>query len=64
MAQTIVVVASTGQEFNLPGIKTVEQVKALYGSDIAGLANMDAAVTEEDGDTVITFTTRSGTKGV
>lgn len=64
MAQTKIVISSSGQEFQLPGTAwTTEQVIASFASAVPGLSSMQANVTESGEDKVITFSPRTGTKG-
>jgi len=65
MARTTVVVP--GQDnVVLPGAQTVEGVRSMIGSEVAGLASMDGRIANTDpvtGNVTIEFTQRSGTKG-
>ena len=65
MAQTKIIIATTGQTYNLPGTSwTATQVASQLSDSIPGLAAMTSTVTTDaDGDNVITFTQRTGTKG-
>lgn len=47
----------------LPGALTVDQVRAMIGSEVAGLASMDANRTANGDQVTVTFTARTGTKG-
>lgn len=64
MAQTKVVISSSGQEFTLPGTSwTTEQVVSSFASSVPNIGSMQANVTEQGEDKVITFSPRTGTKG-
>ena len=64
-SNTRVIITSTGEEYNVPGEWTVENVVLQFADSVQGIANLDAS-TElvDDGDTLeITFSPRTGTKG-
>lgn len=63
ITQTVFEVQSTGQEFQIPGDFNVDQIVSSYSSNIPGLANMQAHVSEEGEVRTITFSPRTGTKG-
>ena len=65
MAQTRIVVATTGESYNLPGISwTPDSIVAQLRDSIPALASMASTVTNDpNGDKVVTFTQRTGTKG-
>jgi hypothetical protein len=65
MAQTRIIVGNTGENSTLPGTAwTADQVVAQLQTHIPGLASMSSEVTNDpNGDKVITFRARTGTKG-
>lgn len=64
MANTIVTITSTNQSYTLPGTHTVEGVVSAYSQYVQGLDAMQSSVeTLANGDTKITFSPRTGTKG-
>jgi len=64
MGNTIVIVSNSGQEFTLPGTHwTAAQVAATFADSVPGISAMTSEVTTEDGNQVITFRPRTGTKG-
>lgn len=64
MSNTVINVTSTGQTFNMPGTLTTQQVVNMFGAEIPGLSGMSSEVTRNAaGDTVITFSARTGNKG-
>lgn len=65
MAQTLVVITTSGQEFPMPGTEwTTEQIVNIYSVQVPGLGSMAAEVTtDSNGDKRITFRPRTGTKG-
>jgi hypothetical protein len=64
MANTRVVITTSGQEFNLPGDSwTRESVVSSFSSNVPGIAAMNCVVTTEGDDRVMTFSPRSGSKG-
>lgn len=63
MAQTTVIVPGHS-DLVLPGAKTVDQVIAFLGADIPGLAGMQANRVENGENVTITFSVRTGTKGL
>lgn len=60
---TVVEIASTGQEYSIPGDRTPEQIVAAYTANIPGLGNMQSEVTVEGDTKRIVFRPRTGTKG-
>jgi hypothetical protein len=60
---TIFEVVSSGQEFQIPGDWTPEQIVSTYSSNIPGLGNMTPEVTVEGDVKRIVFRPRTGTKG-
>lgn len=65
MSQFTTVNVNNGSDtFRVPGILTPQQVVNTYSGSINGLASMASSVTDnENGDRVINFTQRVGTKG-
>jgi hypothetical protein len=65
MNSTIVVISTSGQEYTLPGTTwTPEQVISVYAASVPGIGGMTSEVTTNaNGDKVITFRPRTGTKG-
>lgn len=63
ITKTVFEVQSTGQEFEIPGNFTSDQIVASYSASIQGLGNMQANVREEGDTRTITFSPRTGTKG-
>ncbi len=65
MASTIVNIASTGQTFNLPGTHWTEaQVASTFADSVNGIGSMTPETTNAaNGDKIITFRLRTGTKG-
>lgn len=63
ITRTVFEVQSTGQEFDIPGDFTADQIVSSYSGNIPGLANMQAQVREEGDTRTITFSPRTGTKG-
>lgn len=63
ITQTVFEVQSTGQEFQIPGDFSVDQIVSSYSSNIPGLGSMQASVSEEGEVRTITFSPRTGTKG-
>lgn len=62
--RTLVVVQSMGTEYPLPGLHwTVDTVKATFADSVPGINTMDADEATVNGDKVITFRIRTGTKG-
>lgn len=60
---TVFEVQSTGQEYDIPGDFSVDQIVSSYSANIPGLGNMQANVREEGSTRYITFSPRTGTKG-
>ena len=62
---TTVVISTSGQEFPMPGVDwTVDQLKTSLGSVVPGIAGMESPVTTTaEGNKIITFAPRTGTKG-
>ena len=61
---TFVYIASSGQEFTLPGTHwTAAQVASTFAESVPGIGTMTSEVTTENGNQVITFRPRTGTKG-
>jgi len=62
---TIVVIATSGQEYTLPGTTwTPEQVVSVYAASVPGIGSMASEVTTDaNGNKTITFRPRTGTKG-
>ena len=65
MNNTIVNITTSGQEYTLPGTSwTPEQIVNTYAASVPGIGSMDAEVrTNDNGDKVVTFRPRTGTKG-
>lgn len=64
MGNTIVIISNSGQEFNLPGTHwTTQQVASTFADSVPGIGSMTSEVTTENGNQVITFRPRTGTKG-
>lgn len=64
MAQTTVVITTTGQEFPLPGNQwTPESVVSSFSSSVPGIGAMQATVEESGENKTITFRPKTGTKG-
>lgn len=64
MAQTLVVISTSGQEFPLPGTQwTPEQVVASFASSVPGIGSMQSEVTTNGENKTITFRPRTGSKG-
>lgn len=64
MSNTTVIIASTGQEFNLPGTHwTTEQVVSSFQSSVPNIGSLQAEVTNNGDNKTITFRPRTGTKG-
>jgi len=65
IANTIMEVVSTGQEFNIPGEWTAAQLVESYSGSVSGLGGMQSAVTTENDGTTrrVVFSPRTGTKG-
>ena len=65
MANTIVTIVSTGAEYTLPGTQwTVESVVSNFADSVPGIGSMQSEVTTaENGDKLISFRPRTGTKG-
>lgn len=63
ITRTVFEVQSTGQEFDIPGDFTADQIVSSYQGNIPGLANMQSVVREEGDTRTITFSPRTGTKG-
>lgn len=64
MAQTKVLIQTSGQEFTLPGTSwTTDQVVSSFASAVPGIGSMQADVVTEGEDKLITFRPRTGTKG-
>jgi hypothetical protein len=65
MNNTIVVISTSGQEYQLPGLTwTPEQVVSTYSASVPGIGSMTPEVTTDaNGDKRITFRPRTGTKG-
>ena len=61
---TIINVTTSGQEFTLPGTAwTAAQVASTFADTVPGIGSMTSEVTTQNGDQVITFRARTGTKG-
>jgi hypothetical protein len=64
MAQTLVVITTSGQEFPLPGTAwTAATVVQSFASSVPGIASMQAEETMNGENKVITFRPKTGTKG-
>ena len=64
MAQTLVIISTSGQEFTLPGVNwTADQVVSSFAASVPGLAQMASTIETQGEDKVITFRPRTGTKG-
>lgn len=64
MAQTTVIISTSGQEFVLPGTSwNANQVASSFASSVPGIASMTSEVTMDGENQVITFRPRTGTKG-
>ena len=64
MGNTIVIISNSGQEFTLPGTHwTAAQVSATFADSVPGIGSMTSEITNENGDQIITFRPRTGTKG-
>lgn len=63
ITNTIIEVVSTGNEFNIPGDFTPEQLVATYGASIPGLASMQSEVQVNGTTKRVIFRPRTGTKG-
>lgn len=65
MAATKIIVATSGASYDLPGTSwTADQVIAQFRDAMPELATMSSEVTTDaDGNKVITFRQRTGTKG-
>lgn len=66
MAQTLVVISSSGAEYPLPGLDwTLENIKTSLASVVPGIASMTTAVVDlPNGDKRITFSQQTGQKGI
>lgn len=61
---TKVIIASTSQEYSLPGTHwTAQQVASTFSDNVAGINSMTSERSEEAGDVIYTFRPRTGTKG-
>lgn len=64
MANTIITISTSGQEFTLPGTHwTVSQVQSTFADSVAGIGSMVGTATTQGEDQVISFSPRTGTKG-
>ena len=65
MNNTIVVITTSGQEYSLPGTAwTPEQIVNTYAASVPGIGSMASEVeTNANGDKVVTFRPRTGSKG-
>lgn len=65
MNNTIVIITTSGQEYSLPGAAwTADQIVNTYATSVPGIGSMQSEVTTRDnGDKVVTFRPRTGTKG-
>ena len=64
MADTTVVIATSGQEFQLPGTDwTVASIKSTFSTNVPGIASMEAREETTEVGKTITFSPRAGTKG-
>jgi hypothetical protein len=64
MAQTQVVISTSGQTFQLPGTHwTPAQVASTFSESVSGIGSMAFEVTTSGEDQVITFRPRTGSKG-
>lgn len=64
MAQTTVIISTSGQEFILPGNTwTPDQVTSSFSASVPGIAAMTSEVSIDGENKVITFRPRTGTKG-
>lgn len=64
MANTIVTISTSGQEFPLPGTHwTVAQVQSAFADNVAGIGSMIGTATTQGEDQLISFSPRTGTKG-
>ena len=60
---TLVEIVSTGQEFNVPGDWTREQIVSSFGASVTGIGSMESSEATEGTTKRVTFRPRSGTKG-
>ncbi len=60
---TRIVISTTGQTYTAPGSLDLAQVRAMYGSSLPAVNTMDADITNEGDQRVITFRPKVGTKG-
>lgn len=64
MANTIITVSTSGQEFVLPGTHwTAAQVASTFAESVPGISSMQSEVTTSGEDQLITFRPRTGSKG-
>jgi hypothetical protein len=65
MSNTVVVISTSGQSFTMPGTSwTADQIVNTYATSVPGIASMASEVTtDQNGDQVITFRPRTGSKG-
>ena len=63
MAQTIVTISTSNDDYTLPGTWEVQAVINSFSSTIPGIASMQADVNDEGDTRYITFRPRTGTKG-
>lgn len=63
MSTTRIVISTTGQTYTAPGALSLDQVKAMYGTSLPAINSMDADITTEGDQRVITFRPKTGTKG-
>lgn len=60
---TTIEVVSTGQDFNIPGDWTADEVVNMFSDQVQGLANMDSEETIDGTTRNIVFRPRTGNKG-
>lgn len=60
---TLIVIATSGQEYPLPGTHwTPEMAVTSLSAVVPGIASMQSEVTDNNGQRIITFRNRSGSK--
>jgi hypothetical protein len=60
---TVMVIVATGQEFQIPGDWSAEQLVQTYGANIQGLSSMQSSIANNGDVKTVTFSPRTGTKG-
>jgi hypothetical protein len=68
VVKTTFIVTSTDTEYSVPGDWTADALKANYANQVPGIGNMNATettrATEGGLERVVTFSPRTGSKGV